>query len=168
MGPSPCYSQSEVAYPYQVSNLWLQGCFWPKYHVWLFLITMVTIFSIFLSCFKLSQNLSSCQVSEKFAHRFDQNDGTNIETAKQAGPGRPTNIWLILLSLVLGDHTPLVVAFQKKRKKKEKNANKTIVQWWHIFIKQEIMDSNPKLGCYIFLYSFLILCLSLILQSFPP
>ena len=57
--------------------------FWPKYHFWPFLFTMVTIFRIFFSpCFKLGQNLSSCQVSEKFTHRWGKNDGTNIQTER--------------------------------------------------------------------------------------
>ena len=50
---------------------------------WLFLITMVTIFQIFMPYFKLGRNLSSCQVSEKFTHRFGQNDCTNIQTDRQ-------------------------------------------------------------------------------------
>ena len=33
--------------------------------------------------FKLGQNLSSCQVSEKSIHRFGRNDGTNIQTDRQ-------------------------------------------------------------------------------------
>ena len=41
------YFQSEVVYTYQVLNLWLLGFFWQKYHFWLFLITMVTIFQNF-------------------------------------------------------------------------------------------------------------------------
>ena len=39
----------------------------------------------FSPCFKLGQNLLSCQVSEKLTHRFGQNDGTNIHTDRQAG-----------------------------------------------------------------------------------
>ena len=34
----------------------------------------------FSPCFKLDQNLSSYQVSEKSTHRLGQNDGTNIKT----------------------------------------------------------------------------------------
>ena len=41
---------------------------------------------IFSPCFKLGQNLSSCQVSEKSTHRFGQNDGTNIRTYRQTSP----------------------------------------------------------------------------------
>ena len=53
-----------------------KGFFWG-----LFLVTMVTTFRNFFGpCFKLDQNLSSCQISEKFTHRFCQNDGTNIQT----------------------------------------------------------------------------------------
>ena len=48
--------------------------------VWPFFITVVTISGFFSPCFKLGQNLSSCQVSEKSTHRFGQDDGTNIQT----------------------------------------------------------------------------------------
>ena len=37
----------------------------------------------FSPCFHLGQNLSSCQVSEKSTDRFDQNDGTDIQTDTQ-------------------------------------------------------------------------------------
>ena len=33
MGPSPCYSQSEVVYVYQVLDQLLQGFFWQKHHI---------------------------------------------------------------------------------------------------------------------------------------
>ena len=33
--------------------------------------------------FKLGQNLSSCQVSEKYTYQFGQNDGKNIQTERQ-------------------------------------------------------------------------------------
>ena len=36
----------------------------------------------FSPCFKLSQNLSSCRVSEKSTYLFGRNDGINIQTDK--------------------------------------------------------------------------------------
>ena len=38
---------------------------------------------VFLPNFKLGQNLSSCQVSEKSTHRFGQNDGIDRQTYRQ-------------------------------------------------------------------------------------
>ena len=76
--PHPCYSQSEVVYAYQVLDLQLQGFFWPKIAFFAF-VTMVTIFGIFFffffffffsPFFKLGQDLSSCQLSEKSTHKF--------------------------------------------------------------------------------------------------
>ena len=44
MGSSPCYSQNELVYAYQVLDLQLQWVFfWPKSHFCLFLVTKVTI-----------------------------------------------------------------------------------------------------------------------------
>ena len=57
--------------------------FLPKYHFWAFIVTMETILRNFSSCFKLGQNLSSCQVSEKSTYWFGRNDGTNIQTDRQ-------------------------------------------------------------------------------------
>ena len=47
VGSSPCYSQSVVIYAYQILDLLLQGFYWPKYHFWLFRITMITISRFF-------------------------------------------------------------------------------------------------------------------------
>ena len=51
VGPSPCYSQSEVIYAYQVLYLLLQGFFWPN--------TYLAISHYHGNHFQLDQNLSS-------------------------------------------------------------------------------------------------------------
>ena len=60
MGPSPCYSKSEVVYMHTkfktVTPRVFFGAKIPKILFLVFLITMVTIFWIFLGpCFKLGQ-----------------------------------------------------------------------------------------------------------------
>ena len=47
------WPESEVVYAYQVLDLYHQGFVWPKYHFWLFPITIVIISIIFSPCFKL-------------------------------------------------------------------------------------------------------------------
>ena len=80
--PPPCYFESEVIYAHQVLNLELQRFFCKNTIFWgggsCYHGNYFPDFS-FSPCFKLGQNLSSCQVSEKSTHRFDQNDGTNIQ-----------------------------------------------------------------------------------------
>ena len=78
MGPSPCYSQSQVVYTYQVLVCSSKGISGKN---------IILAFShyhcnhfpdfFFSPCFKLGQSLSSCQVSEKSTHRFGQNNGTD-------------------------------------------------------------------------------------------
>ena len=34
MGSTPCYSQSQIVYVYQVSRIWLHWFFWPKNQFW--------------------------------------------------------------------------------------------------------------------------------------
>ena len=78
MEPIPCYSQSQVVYTYQVLFIYVA----PR--VFLDKIPYLAFFSryhgnyspdFFSPCFKLDQNLLSCQVSEKSTNRFSQNDG---------------------------------------------------------------------------------------------